>query len=374
MTKSTLLVVDDESDNLDALERIFRKRYHFLRASSGSEAISIMRETPEVDVIITDQRMPGMTGVELLERTLSSHPKTVRILLTGYTEIDSIIAAVNQGHIFRYITKPWDTTDLTNSVEQAMEHFARGRELEIKNRDLEKALSELKQLDQLKSKFMILINHELKTPLTVISSFLSLLLETRLDQDQLTYLDRVQKSTARLQEIIDDTLILTQHEAGALKPKVQKTSMFELIQQTLQEFQQDATKKNLTIQLPPLVPSEAVATVDPVLIKRTLRHLLGNAIRFSPNNTVIMVEMLATSNQLEVIIENEGSPIPQDLITKLHTPFNLQTEIMNHSKGLGLGLSVADTILKSHGGQLKLENRSIPNQPAHVRVSFAVSL
>ena len=177
MQKQTLLIVDDESDNLDALERIFRKRYHLLKANSGAEALQLISHHPDIAVIITDQRMPQMTGVEFLEKTLSSHPKTVRILLTGYTEIESIIAAVNQGHIFRYITKPWDTTDLTNSIEQAMEHYSRGSLLEEKNQALEKAFSELKLLDQAKSKFMILINHELKTPLTIINSFLSLLVK-----------------------------------------------------------------------------------------------------------------------------------------------------------------------------------------------------
>ena len=150
LVNPTLLVVDDESDNLDALERIFRKRYHFLRATSGAEALKILEQTPRVDVIITDQRMPQMTGVEFLEKTLTTHAKTVRILLTGYTDIDSIIAAVNQGHIFRYITKPWDTTDLTNSVEQAMEHYSRGDQLELKNQELERALKELKILDETK--------------------------------------------------------------------------------------------------------------------------------------------------------------------------------------------------------------------------------
>lgn len=373
MSKQTLLVVDDELDNLDALERIFRKRYHFLRANSGQEALHLLEQTPKVDVIITDQRMPQMTGVELLEKTLTSHPKMVRILLTGYTDIDSIIAAVNQGHIFRYITKPWDTTDLTNSVEQAMEHYARGHQLEIKNRELEAALSELQRLDQAKSKFMILINHELKTPLTVINSFLGLLLETRVDEEQSTYLDRIKKSTSRLQEVIDDTLILTQQAMGLIKLNRQSGTLAAVVKSSLEDLKEEAQKKSIEFTLKDVAPSVPNLTFDAILLRRTLRHLMGNAIRFAPNNSKVEVSLVSSGSTQTLTIENKGSPIPQHLIDKLHTPFNLQTEIMNHSKGLGLGLSVSDAILQAHQSRLIIENIMIQEQNSAVRVSFSIS-
>ncbi|MEY4617210.1 MAG: hypothetical protein RJB66_2170 [Pseudomonadota bacterium] len=372
MRKQTLLVVDDEADNLDALERIFRKRYHFLRANSAAEALEITTKEPEIDVIITDQRMPMMTGVEFLEKTLSTHPKTVRILLTGFTEIESIIAAVNQGHIFRYITKPWDTADLMNSVDQAMEHYSRGFQLELKNRELENALEELKLLDQAKNKFMILINHELKTPLTVISSFLSLLMETKIDSEQSTYLDRIKKSTNRLQEIIDDTLILTQYTAGKLLVQKQPVNLESIVNSCLSEVQEDAEKKSITFNFKPPISTQQF-NLDFALIKRALRHLVNNALRFSPPGSEINLEIDLGNTSAKLMIENEGNPIPQYVIDKLDTPFNLQSEIMNHSKGLGLGLSVSDAIIREHGSRLEIAHRTLPNEKSVVRISFAIS-
>ncbi len=372
MAKQTLLVVDDELDNLDALERIFRKRYQFLRANSGHEALALLANTPDVDVIITDQRMPQMTGVELLEKTLISHPKTVRILLTGYTDIDSIIAAVNQGHIFRYITKPWDTTDLSNSVEQAMEHYARGHQLEIKNRELEDALSELKILDQAKSKFMILINHELKTPLTVINSFLGLLLETSLDDEQTTYLDRIKKSTLRLQEVIDDTLVLTHHAAGILKLNLQSGSVYATANSCLEDLTEEANKKSIEFNISNQGGPVGNLNFDFALLKRAIRHLINNAIRFAPNNSTVKITFSIEGSTQTVSIENPGTPIPTHFIEKLNIPFNLQSEIMNHSKGLGLGLSVSDAILQAHKSRLKIENVIIQDQTSAVRVSFSL--
>jgi two-component system sensor histidine kinase/response regulator len=176
MKKHTILCVDDEKDNVDALERLFRKKYRVKKAISGEEALSLLGEEPTVSLIISDQRMPHMTGVEFLEKSIQHVPSAMRILLTGYTDIDSVIAAINTGQIYRYLTKPWDPVDLAKTVDTAIERYELQGELEIKNAQLTKALDELKTLDHAKSNFMLLINHELKTPLTVILSYLQMLM------------------------------------------------------------------------------------------------------------------------------------------------------------------------------------------------------
>src|SRR5699024_806867 len=106
----TILVVDDEADNVDALERLFRRKYNVLKATSGRQALELLADQ-KVSLIVTDQRMPNMTGVEFLAESMKSHPETIRILLTGYTDIESVISAVNSGQIYRYLTKPWDPVD-----------------------------------------------------------------------------------------------------------------------------------------------------------------------------------------------------------------------------------------------------------------------
>lgn len=169
--KQSILIVDDEIDNVDALERLFRRGYNVLKATSAAEGLAQLKGHPDVALIISDQRMPEMTGVEMLKKSIKTHPDAIRILLTGYTDMDSVIGAINSGQVYRYLTKPWDPVDLVNTVDKAVEKFNIRRELKEKNDALEKALSELKVLDEAKNQFMILINHELKTPLTVISSF-----------------------------------------------------------------------------------------------------------------------------------------------------------------------------------------------------------
>ena len=141
-----LLIVDDEQANIRLLERLFRQDYFCLTASSGEEAIELL-DQHEVAVIITDQRMPGMNGVELLKRSAARRPHMVRILLTGYTDLEALIEAVNCGLVYMYINKPWNNDDLKLRVSRAVEHYEtnkRQHSLAANNERLTSRLKEMK--------------------------------------------------------------------------------------------------------------------------------------------------------------------------------------------------------------------------------------
>jgi len=117
-----LLIVDDETPNVRLLERLFREDYFCLTASSGQEAMEIL-DQHEVAVIISDQRMPQMTGLELLKRSAARRPHMVRILLTGYTDLEALVEAVNCGLVYMYVSKPWNNDDLKLRVSRAVENY-----------------------------------------------------------------------------------------------------------------------------------------------------------------------------------------------------------------------------------------------------------
>ena len=117
-----LLIVDDELANLRLLERLLSKDFHCLTASSGTEAIRLL-EKHDVAILITDQRMPEITGIELLKRTARLRPHMVRILLTGYTDVEALVEAINSGLVYMYITKPWNNDDLLLRVNRAGAHY-----------------------------------------------------------------------------------------------------------------------------------------------------------------------------------------------------------------------------------------------------------
>ena len=132
-----ILVVDDEQDNLDAFRFNFRKTFDIVTATSGPEALTIL-DHKDVAVVVTDQRMPRMTGVELLREVRNRQPEAVGIILTAFTDVDVLIEAINLGQVYRYITKPWDAKEVRGVLQYAIERFHLQRE----NKKLAAQLSE----------------------------------------------------------------------------------------------------------------------------------------------------------------------------------------------------------------------------------------
>ncbi|MEH2205446.1 MAG: response regulator [Nostoc sp.] len=132
-SKPKILVVDDEPDNLDLLYRTFYRDYKVLRATSGPAALDLLAQEGEIAVIISDQRMPMMSGTEFLSLTATQYPDIIRIILTGYTDVEDLVEAINAGKVFKYVTKPWEAEELKAVVRQALDTHnvlkARTREL-----------------------------------------------------------------------------------------------------------------------------------------------------------------------------------------------------------------------------------------------------
>ena len=112
--KRPILIVDDETEMLYSLKNLLRREFDVFTAKSGEEGMKILQEH-EIHLVMTDQRMPQMTGVELLHRMKTEFPGAMRLIFTGYADIKTVIDAINQGHVFRYITKPWDPEELVTA-------------------------------------------------------------------------------------------------------------------------------------------------------------------------------------------------------------------------------------------------------------------
>ncbi len=130
-----ILYIDDEENNLNSFKAAFRREYEVTAAISGIAAIEILK-TQSFEIIITDQRMPGMTGVEFLSSIIDEHPEPIRMLLTGYADIQAVIDAINKGKIYQYITKPWDEQQMRVIINNAYEIFS----LRQENKELMKSL------------------------------------------------------------------------------------------------------------------------------------------------------------------------------------------------------------------------------------------
>src|SRR6184192_2636003 len=157
--RHSILVIDDEPDVVESVRDLLRLDYRVLGATRAREGIGILAQEA-IDVVMTDQRMPEMTGVELLHHVRETHPDAVRLLFTGYADIRAVIDAINEGKVYRYITKPWDPDELQAIIREACERYdliverkRLTRILQVQNKELEKANTELRRANELKYAF-----------------------------------------------------------------------------------------------------------------------------------------------------------------------------------------------------------------------------
>src|SRR4029077_12400001 len=164
--RHTILVVDDEASVVKSVQALLRLDYRVLGGTTATEGQQLLLGE-EVHVVMTDQRMPGITGVEFLHKVRGDHPDAVRLLFTGYADIRAVIEAINQGNVYRYITKPWDPDELQSVIREACERFdllverkTLLREVQTKNTELQDANSQLATANRLKQAFIQVASHE----------------------------------------------------------------------------------------------------------------------------------------------------------------------------------------------------------------------
>jgi response regulator RpfG family c-di-GMP phosphodiesterase len=159
--KIKILYVDDEMNNLIGFKASFRLDYKVLIANNINEAMKQLKDNPDIHIIFCDQRMPEKTGVQFFEDIRAEYPLPIRILLTGYADIESVIDAINRSQIFRYVKKPWDEIDIRSAVEEGNRFYVTNSMLLLKNKELELAYNEL-------DKFAYSVTHDIRRPLLSI--------------------------------------------------------------------------------------------------------------------------------------------------------------------------------------------------------------
>lgn len=339
-----LICIDDEAHNNEAIERLLRKKYQVHTTTQPQEGLKLI-EKMQPALIISDQRMPLMTGVELLKKSIHLSPNSMRLLLTGYTDLESVIAAINEGQIYRYLTKPWEPNDLLMTVDKAYETYLLRIELQKQNEIL-------KSFDKMKTDFMVLVTHELRTPLTGITSFLELLKEEIKNADQKKYLEHIDKNTKRLQKLIEDILFITRLKTDS--PKKEYTEIqVEDFANKIWKLASDKSKKLKLVTK----SEESTILSSETLWTEILKRVFTNCFQYAPAESDVMFALQSDAKTYSVTITNTLSqPLlvePQSLISA----FTKNEKIMNHTQGTGLGLAIVSSLIQSMDGTLEISAR-----------------
>jgi signal transduction histidine kinase len=368
---ASVLIVDDEADVVDSIRELFRLDYRVLGTTSPAEAMMILACEP-VDVVMTDQRMPQMTGVELLHRVRHAYPDATRLLVTGYADIRAVIEAINRGNVYRYITKPWDPLELQAILRDAVERHdllvERQRliaELEQANGELTRANAELTATSELKSNFIQVASHELRTPLTILVSLAHL--ANRADgvrQPLAGWLAGMETAVDRMRRRVDDLtsmLVAENFARPLLRRSLDLHGLLEeaaddvrpFLEQRRQRFVRDYGRALGSV------------AVDAEKIRDVVNHLLLNAIKFTPDAGCITLAALRTSGGAARIgVRDTGSGMDRASRERMFEPFFTAFDVAGHSsglfehqgRGLGLGLTVVKAFVEMHGGCVEVES------------------
>lgn len=355
MGRHKLLIVDDEGGVLEALERILKEEYELILADSAKTALSQLKKHPDVRLILCDQRMPEMTGVEMLEKSIEIAPHTVRMLLTGYADIEAVIEAINRGQVYRYLTKPWENEALRLEIQKGIEYF-----------DLQKTIRDqnekLKALDRAKNLFLMLVSHELRTPLTTILAFTESyakgLAQTK--EEQALFIDRIEKGAKQLEHLIEETLDLVTVESGKLELQKFNVDLAEIIHAVAQELHDKAVERKITLET--LVP-QIKMKIDPQWMARNFKKIFEYAILATHEEGKIWVtakekdsRRYGNDMEIEIQISFHGELLRPDQKRKIFEPFMIAGDILNHRMGAGLGLPLSKAIVEAHGGTIEIES------------------
>jgi signal transduction histidine kinase len=328
-----VLFVDDEPRVLEALEVDFFDEYDVVTATSGEAGLEALAEQGPFEVVVSDMRMPRMDGAAFLTAVRSRHPEVVRILLTGYADIDAVVAAVNSGNIFRYLQKPCPRETLSGAIADAVaEHRRRLAESER----AETAVSDTRRL-------IDSLSHELNTPLAAVQGLAQALHEqggSLSGREQAELLGIIAAQSAELSSTIRDLMVVGRSAVGALAVRSDTVDVLEL----LRSCQADAVG-DLRVEGEPTEVS-----TDPERLRRAVDLLVDNAFRHGAPPVVASVARL--SHGVSIAVRDRGTGIADELVSDMFEPFVTGTGDRPGKATAGLGLAVARGLAQAMGGSL----------------------
>lgn len=341
--KIHVLYIDDEDNNLKSFRATLRKDFKIFTAIDGEEGLRIAQEE-EIHVVIADQRMPGMTGTEFFERMVKINPDPVRILLTGYSDIASVIDAINKGEVYRFIDKPWNIEQIKNSIKNAADIFFMRRELRDKTIKLEKLHSEMNQ-------FVYSLSHELRGPLMSISGVSKLAKMEVNDPNTLEYFNMIDTATGKLDDFIYKMLDF--YRSTKIEHKITEINFREVVDQQMDAYREkfDLSHFHIDVQ----VNQGSAFFSDDSKIRVILNNLFSNAVQFqkpSPSEKRISLTVDVVEGKAILVLEDTGIGIEDRFKNEV---FNLFSRATQKNVGTGLGLYMVKEAVEQMGGEIHLD-------------------
>ncbi len=368
-----VLLVEDNPDHAalakKSIESSKDRKYSVIHCSSVEDAIEVLKKgDKQINMILSDYHLPGKSGLEFLAWLTSENIQIPFVMMTGAGDEKTAVRAM-QGGAYDYIVKDDVYLSVLPHVidETFIKYLAENekiryeREIREKNVALEKANRELKKLDQLKSDFIASVSHDIRTPLNSMQESIALILEGIVDVRQekgKRVLEITKRSIGRLTMMINDLLDFSKLEAGKMRLHIEPNDIQVLIDEVLGSLKSLADKKKIQFQFEPLQEFQKIPC-DPERLIQVLTNLVGNAIKFTPDNGTVSVSVVpALNDRVQIVVTDTGIGIAREDIDRVFDRFEqVKGATPTDMKGTGLGLSICKELIKLHNGEIWAESQ-----------------
>lgn len=389
--KVEILVVDDEENVLRVLTRILGDEYKVHAASSGKDALEILEANKEaISLIVSDQRMPVMSGTEFLNRSISIKPDCIRMILTGYTDVKDLIESINAGRVFQYITKPFEPDDLRIHIRRAVDFYFKSKELEKAHMELKEAYHSLKDAQEhlIRSEKMSMLGqlmgsiaHEIRNPINNISNSTKLLtfewndvkeilnevqevVSGKISLDDLKRSFKERSDVEELMREFESAVTIINHSCDLVTDIIEDLRGFSRLDDA--EF----VKTDLHAQIErafALLKSKfkhnaefikEFGTIPNIMglpgpISQVMINIINNAAQSKPTDVKVTVRTFIDGDFVVVDIGDNGAGIPKANLERI---FEAGYTTKDEHEGTGLGLAITQEIMKKHNGKITVES------------------
>lgn len=338
----SVLYVDDEEDNLLSFRATFRRDYEVFTANSSAQGLQVLNNNT-VNVIIADQRMPQSTGVEFFDIVRTAHPDPIRILLTGYTDVEAIIDAINKGQIFRYIKKPWDKLELQTSIKNAYEVYTTRQNLKVKIDELQRTNDEL-------NRFVYSTSHDLRSPLASVMGVLNLAKMEGSVKDPNGYMGMIESCVNKMDFFI--IKVIEYYKSVRVDEFYDVVDLEKLAIESIDLCRM----QNPAIVFDLQVNQSGEFWSDAFRLSVILNNLISNAVKYQkPGEENPYVKLIIDVNNkgADILIEDNGVGIIQD---HLNNVFQMFFRSNFSVTGLGIGLYIVKEALTRIGGEISVDS------------------
>ncbi|MEZ5015820.1 MAG: hybrid sensor histidine kinase/response regulator [Flavipsychrobacter sp.] len=336
--KIKILYVDDEPNNLISFKASFRFDYTIYIANNVEEAKKHLEDHPDISVILSDQKMPDKTGVEFFEEIRSKYPNPIRILITGYADIESVIDAINKGHVFRYIKKPWIDVDVQTAIDEAHKFYITNSMLAIKNEELQKAYNEL-------DKFAYSATHDMRGPILSVVGIIDLAKNAEDIEEMKEMVGMMENAMLKLDNYIQNLHDHYSIRRGELN--ITDIDFADVMKDMTDIYDINSKLKNVAFETK--LEQDGGFRSDDISIKIILNNLLSNAFKYlkktGDKHVSLSIEQKGPNATIKVV--DNGIGIKESNLGEI---FNMFFRASSDEIGSGFGLyNVKDALTKLNG-------------------------